>query len=392
MELGGRPGRYPSRRELKLIFDFEHFVRCVEHTKSFYKPWEDFSRVPWANTPDLQLDRRRRFYSAMYRVLLAGAVLYRAYNEPLIRGETHGPPNFLRTLNKWLAAWRSGVDRAFRGFSSAEFEYLRKFPIYNLEAHSAKQPYYQGLVEFLENESNIRLRDEGPIAGTGYSSLRDPKLDDLNPLQRIILQETGKFAYAYGLLTNLSTFYANGDGLPTRLVYESDENEVVDFVKRFRAGIAPQFRSASIILLGSFRLYDVRMPVAIEEAKGVCLILNPLNPSFPSFQHLDSLLEKFHQHFDRVHRYHPMDPTPYPPVDFFEYIFRKHLNLRFADDAFSPDGLDTPYDIQIREEERVFVEPMTQPLSGEDLFEYASVPHKRLEDYNGGDDDDDDDE
>lgn len=384
MELCGRPGRYPSRYELKLIFDFEHFVRYIESAISSHKPWENFSELPWANSPDLQLDRRWRFYSAMYRTLLAGAVLYRTYNEPLVQGETNGPPNF---LGDWIEAWREDIDENFsQGFTNAEFEYLRSFPVYNLEAHSAEaeeQPYFQGLVELFVNESKIRLRDEGPIDGSYLPSLHKPKVDDLNPLQSILLHEAGQFAHAYETLISLSDFYISGDGLRPRVLHESIQDLIIYDSKLMKATMDERCKIVSlpIVRLGVFRLERVPVPLAIEEARDTPLALYPLNRNFPSFQHLDSFLKMFHEYSDRVNNYNPIYPTPYPPLDFVEYIFRTQLNLRFADKAFSMRGFDfpNPYETQIREPEGVFVEPWRE----DDVLEYASVRRKRLEDYSG---------
>lgn len=346
-----------------------------------WKPWENFSDLPWLNTPDLQWDRRWKFHSAIYRVLLGGAVLYGTYNQPFVQDEPPEFPNFLKFLKEWMANFRAGDDTFPPGFTNADVQYLQRFPVYNIHDHLAQQPFFHDFAELLVNESRIRLRDEGPITEKIRPCLDKPLVDNLNPLQSIILHETGQFAHAYEKLTSTSDFYVHGDGLRSRLVYDLDVG-TSRTSREFSGDATGPFRKVTIIILGIFRLDEVSMPPVLANEKMQPLILNPLNPSFPSFQHIDMLLDEFHRHSDHINGYNSLVPTPYPPIDFVEYILRTYLRLRFGDGAFTIFTLDDveSYQFQMREAEGAFVEPWTRDA----MLEDASVIRGKYDYFDDG--------
>lgn len=94
VELSGNV-RSPSFDEFKKTLDVHHFARCIEHILSLP---DDGSRHSCYldDIPEEPLTLRRwreNLHRAIYRVMLAGAVLARAYHEPLFFSRTEGITN-----------------------------------------------------------------------------------------------------------------------------------------------------------------------------------------------------------------------------------------------------------------------------------------------------------
>lgn len=344
--MSGQPGRYPSVRELKLILGFQHFVRYVEFVQLDHR-----KLTSWADSSDTSGDRRRRFYSAMYRVLLAGAVLHGIYNEPLVRGETHGPPDFLKRFKTVLRSQLRPYPAAT--FTKSEIEYLLGFPVYNFESHQAQEPYFHDLAELFVDESRIRLRDEGPIAVSPKPpSHLNPKFYDLDPLQNIIFHEAGQLAYAYEII---------------RMFYES----AISGVKY--PGSGKPFRNVSIVLFGNFLLEEFSIPQGFTASGTRDATATSINPSFPSCQNIVAVMSYLYRSSGQVNRYDVNCLAAGPPLPFLQHIFRRYLNLRFADNAFA-GSTRTEHNIY---EYHLFYpnyEPPAEPWLPHGLFEYADVP------------------
>lgn len=92
--------QFPTTKELKLVFDFQHLADCILRFVLWKTP-----EIYWKPTP-LWPHWKERFYSSLYRVLLSGAVLYREYHELLAVAPSSGvPSNFLDAFRKSVASW-----------------------------------------------------------------------------------------------------------------------------------------------------------------------------------------------------------------------------------------------------------------------------------------------
>lgn len=67
-----------------------------------------------------------RFYRAMYRLLLAGAALARAYTEPLFQAKKEGRTEFLKYCEE-----NGRLDE--NRLTDEDAEFLRRFPVYNFD-------------------------------------------------------------------------------------------------------------------------------------------------------------------------------------------------------------------------------------------------------------------
>jgi hypothetical protein len=120
-ELSGKP-RKPDWKESREVLNMQHLVRCVEHMS--HNSWEDTTNLfgygmrnlhgreePEPEDADAFKDR---FYGAMYRLLLAGAVLVGAYTEPFLRAREEGGMGFLGRSAK-----------PYKQYLDDDMEYLR---------------------------------------------------------------------------------------------------------------------------------------------------------------------------------------------------------------------------------------------------------------------------
>jgi hypothetical protein len=128
--------KLPDLAELNEVLSMQHLVRCIEYgyftATTQHQDGEDnlFQDMKWVQYPAVwrQLPAclkedipgaksatlesfQDSFYRAMYRLLLAGAVLARAYMEPLFRAREAGKGTFFFTLRDGL--WDRLLDRGY---------------------------------------------------------------------------------------------------------------------------------------------------------------------------------------------------------------------------------------------------------------------------------------
>jgi hypothetical protein len=272
----------------------------------------------------------------MYLNFLAGAVLCRAYNEPFIRAETHGPPGFLSRAKQSLEHTdRTNNSRGL--FTDDDIQYVLSYPVYNFESHKAQDPYFHDFAELFVHESRLQLQEEGPITNPPRPDPRPaPKLDKLDPLQNIILHKVGMFAVSWPLEAFL------GKDFPANV----DRTKPV--------------RKVSVIPLRAFWLTQITMPSTME----------PVNPSMEFFgvitpygQYTRSLMDLMHESSGQINHYDFGCPSAHPPSQLVQHILRKYLNLRFVDKTF-----------RVAVGESHIPETFGPRWPQEDAFEYADVP------------------
>src|SRR5204862_2124093 len=131
--------RPPSVDELKSIYDFQHLVKCIEHIflKDIDESWCGSSHfgesLDFSSDPPPWRHWRKRFYSTIYRVFLAGAMLYRAYQAPHVLPADDQPSGFLKTAMADLEEYRASDD-GLPGevvLTESDIRRLLKFPVFN---------------------------------------------------------------------------------------------------------------------------------------------------------------------------------------------------------------------------------------------------------------------
>ena len=160
--------KLPDLAELKEVFNMQYLVRCIEwmyFNSEEYHLGEDsednlFRHMKYGTYPAVRrrfpeclsedipgtknatIDSfRDRFYRAMYRVLLAGAVLARAYMASLFRAREEGKKGFFARCGledyvqiHWEETDPNYVDTSEDGPPREEdIAYIRQFPVYNYD-------------------------------------------------------------------------------------------------------------------------------------------------------------------------------------------------------------------------------------------------------------------
>jgi hypothetical protein len=160
--------KLPDLAELKEVFNMQYLVRCIEwmyFNSEEYHLGEDsednlFRHMKYGTYPaarrrfpeclsedipgakNATIDSfRDRFYRAMYRVLLAGAVLARAYMAPLFRAREERKKGFFARCGledyvqiHWEETDPNYVDASEDGPPREEdIAYIRQFPVYNYD-------------------------------------------------------------------------------------------------------------------------------------------------------------------------------------------------------------------------------------------------------------------
>lgn len=286
---------------------------------------------------------RDRFHTAMYRVLLAGAVLTRQYMEPLVLAVTDGPPGLLQRMNspEWIRRCDGnhgpGGPCQDRRTSPEDLQYLERFPAYHLEASlDTWEPAFGDLARWLlEDIDTTALRVDNPQS---RSWMVPQWFDDLDPQGRGRLQEVVFFLAAHSHM--VSKLWD-----PFLKVDSDDGIEPEDLVP---PPIPGRVREASVAMFASFRPEEITMPAKVRDASRCYLVHYPLgntwvreNPVLPQVSpwttDISYVLRGLREASGRPNRRNGL-PSPPPDLFFVEFVLRKFFGLGFRHDLFDDES------------------------------------------------------
>jgi hypothetical protein len=353
--LSGR-ARPPSLDELKTVYDLQHLVKCIEHIyrENEYESWfasnaygynlEHHPDPPWQHW-------RERFYSSVYRVFLAGALLYRAYQAPHVLATDDKPSDFLEAAAATLNDYRTNDEELWQEqvLTARDIRYLLKFPVFNFEAYETHDPVFGQLAELLFNLSKDRaLRNDyipAPVLtmseGQGLRRRRrvetsEPAESDL--VKRVLFYETLEFLLAVEVLCPTAR---------SQKVFLDGLDTLHDGTGGCQSGThkllepAQPTRRVSVVRFGQFSLEEIYSPCIVEDAIAKVPVSMPIDNQ-RGFRDTDLLLGLVFRTSGQANHYTTRDQAAHPPLQCVQYIFRKYFNLRFADSAFGMD-IDDPY-------------------------------------------------
>ncbi|KAF9886487.1 hypothetical protein FE257_011394 [Aspergillus nanangensis] len=305
--------------DIQSLMDWNHFVTCLEsicledtdwgpNLASSIKPADESAQpsgewITW----------RDRFHRSMYRSFLMGPVLCRTYQEPLVQG-TNRPENF---LEKW-------TERALE-IHQDEADYLRSFPVFNLEAYEMHEPIYGRLAEFFVRQTQPDVHDE-LSAKTMYfiNATPDASLDRAH----------ASAVYNAMIQCLLSTMTMWEE----YLFFPDEESE-------------DPGRTRTIRLIGTDTFYpeEISMPGHADDAKDTHMFRRMLlTGDKKNGAGWTRNAERLFGVMDLM-RGLPGDSndaidgkkTPCPPLQIFQFIARRYLGVRFINDAFAMEVGDT---------------------------------------------------
>lgn len=268
---------------------------------------------------------RDTFYRAMYRLLLAGAVLSRAYLDPLFRAREEGGKEgfFVRTGLRqhpqkiWATIDLSGVHGPL---TETDIAYIRQSPVYNYDVTDWSEigqwrnreyenifgPFASWIVE------DGRGRQQNmPIPDQTNPEWADTK-EDVGAVRELML-----LLVAYDVsISKFANFERHGRDHPSYL----------------KEGI----RTVSIVRFGVFHVEEIIMPVAVENLKRGHIVANyhsalvgtegeNIPYQFDVWRVVGEL--------DEVLRTEIVDerenPGPPPLLELWHFVLRQYLNLGF---------------------------------------------------------------
>jgi hypothetical protein len=332
--------RKPSISEFQQVRDFEHLAKCAEQI--YIEDEEGLKDEIQNNQPDgaaLWVLWRERFHSSIYRVFLAGAVVYRAYQEPMYMAANWGLPNL---LEKYVEALASG-DMSSEPVGGDELDYLMTFKPYNLGESGGIHGSFKALGEFLVLQGKKRTQQQKIYVQTIKILPPFAAPQGLSSSEAaVVFVELGQLLFALEVLTGIQDrqpVIVNGNG--------SEEHG--------RTRVAPDLlykpaRTTPVVLFGTFFPEYISTPAAAADAVDSHLVATPVSRASQTrsgvgFQHIYQFLYDLYRMAGRDNEFSSQNPARYPHHQFFEYMFREYLGLRFVDsefdchyDEFSEDG------------------------------------------------------
>ncbi|KAL5355150.1 hypothetical protein BJX96DRAFT_170395 [Aspergillus floccosus] len=303
-----------SLKDMGLALDWAHLVNCIEDTYLVNTKWGAHVCLLFGelDSPTAH-DWRERSHRSMYRVFLAGAVLCRTYQEPLF---LEAPYGFFD---------QSGGNRPLE---EDGIQQMLKYPVFNFESYEDHGPVYSQLADYFVQQSQDRAQRESPPAVYPEEAIPyNLSRDHANTLYADVLQ----CVFAYMLLSDTWN----------EIVLFQQKEEFTD------GGAAKWPRKVTVLLLENFYPEEVSMPADAKASRDTVLLKTILDPNTPNvlyFPFLELNLSGLYSYSGQPNHYGQDMPTPRPPLQIFQFIFRKYLGLRFSDVAFSQEFSTTiPY-------------------------------------------------
>ncbi|KAL3482158.1 hypothetical protein BJX99DRAFT_252871 [Aspergillus californicus] len=266
---------------------------------------------------------RESYHRAIYRYLTAGAILARAYWEPVISPAK--PSGFLTNIVSILEGIAGQESDYPDWFSDSERRYLSTIPLYDIQGYD-KWGAFQQLEELFVEESRAPSRPVQPCAGLkplyNVFGSKAKNLQSLDPGHaNTLFQEILHFLY---LVDGDLRFLIS---LPGDTPLENPEDPIT--------------HSIDAILFGSFTPVKINIRQTNNtEAAFANPLLPPLttktiqtNPSpiYLTFQNMHNYLKKIWDVSGIPNCYDDPIRKTAPPVAFFaEYMFRKYFGLRMS--------------------------------------------------------------
>ncbi len=300
-----------------------------------------------------------RIHRALYRVLIAGALLAGAYNEPAFAAREHCDPE-IKSLHLALDNKDSNDNSPELG--PKHFSFLEQFAVSNMHPSAKAEDAVFGklgawLLEdiFSDKEGRAAMAERFAQEYGRGAELREYGCDRrVCPVQVNGHVHTHAEAHrvVWELMQMLWVYEHLGEGawMEEDIRYDFPPHQAI--FRRFSAASGPPRspKSVVVVLLGVFKAEEVFLPSkgsrkGDEPGKRVHLAAHPAvlrhNTNNNS---ITSVFDKIFWNSGRPnHIDDPEEETDQPlaplRLKFFEWFLRHYLDLRLANDAFQPDFL-----------------------------------------------------
>ncbi|KAL4806052.1 hypothetical protein BDV18DRAFT_160122 [Aspergillus unguis] len=294
----------PSLHELISVFDLQHLVNCLETMQLNHSDWSSENDLEFLEGPGIWKTWRERLHRSIYRIFLAAAALTGAYQQPFLGERPDCPLGFMDAYNQQFLE-DPDKRKLEERLDAQEFQYLLQFPIYNLQSFDCHDAAF------------------GPLAQTllGMARERDPKEVDDPQLTVFLSNSSVSMPEAKVLFTEVAQLLA-------ALVC------IHQFLDETPATLEAT-RKAVIVDFDGFFPVEVEMPLRPEDARSLHYrFVSYESSETPYLGPLDAIPAIVHDQSGQPNFHGPMCPAPPHPLQFFQYVYRKYLGLRFSKTAF----------------------------------------------------------
>ncbi|KAK0721155.1 hypothetical protein B0H67DRAFT_486690 [Lasiosphaeris hirsuta] len=371
--MGVSPSEYsglaqrPDFSEIQAVFGFHRLARALVTIFRIYRGYlpHDLERNDYdMEAPDRMPEWESRLHRAIYRILVAGAALAGAYNEPLFLAEKHGDPD-IRCL--------PGVD----DLGDKHFSFFAQFAVSNMEASPESEeavfgPLGDWLLESILSDEHAKAaiakrfaqgrgrskhctsrEDDCPLELTGGGTHSDAHLVTWELMQMLwVYEHLGRGAWKGNDEDNIPqvairrpSSYSGTD------VEQDDSSEAEETVQ-------DPLKTPLVVFMGLFKAEKVSLLENISQGRRhhlqACLAVHDNRKTEDSdsdseeggFPVGESIAVTFNRLFrDSGRPNHIMDssgdetedPIAPPQLKFFEYFLRRYLGARFVDNTFGED-------------------------------------------------------
>ncbi|KAF9894254.1 hypothetical protein FE257_007756 [Aspergillus nanangensis] len=312
-----------SSDDVREILAWTHLIECVENICLHRTEWgiecDRVLKTTENGEPQAEwFVWKERFHRSMYRSCLLSAVLCRAYQEPFLPAkESDLPDKFLQNS--------ASQDSSYLSLTDTEMAYFLKYPVFNFEAYEDHDPVYRPVADFFAQKSQHRAENEVLSEDDFvYPAEATPNLRDRNHAN-MFFAETMQCLFAS---LTLSNYWGR--------------SRIFQYEKEKQKNIIEPGRNVTVVLFGSFYPENVLMPANVQDANNRLLLKNPLAQDKENHQEngycksFSEILFILQQDSGQPNEYEPGLPTPPPPLQIFQFIWRRYLGLRFTHDAFDP--------------------------------------------------------
>lgn len=320
--------------EWKKILNLRHLVRCFEYTfllpenveASFYRlpvPWFGHNLPPVVtiplNDPIYSQLWSENFHIATYRALILGAVLSNLYQEPFFSPQK--PEQFLEPFARGI---QEGYELDY--LPPEDVEHSCKFPVYDMEAYGNMGSAFDTFTDWLLEDCKFQItaRDNVDLEESNHSE---------GPLFREVAR----------VMVIWSHFCNGGNG--TYFQYPDFAQFDPDFKY---VDLSGPTRTVHMVSIGDFQIHEAEMCASVQAVKNMLPMIRQLPTTLgPKIPPLSSVLHSLYTRSGRPNQREQGQfggPSPEPPLQIFEYIFRKQFNLVFKSDAFHYVHVDQPWE------------------------------------------------
>ncbi|KAL2072839.1 hypothetical protein VTL71DRAFT_12182 [Oculimacula yallundae] len=345
--------KLPNLAELKEVFNMQYLVRCIEwmyfnseqdhannSTMDSLFPDMVYGRFPAADrrlpgyqnevnpevTSATMESFRDSFYRAMYRILLAGALLARVYMAPMFQAKDDGKEAFLARVGEPGASYyrkhQDKIDSSGGEYhpTPEDFAYLQTFPVYNYDVTDWSEA---GVWKYQEYESAFGSFASWIVENGREKQRNDPRfLGDSEP-------EWAEDPADVGAVRELMLLLVAFDHFNCKFCNDTWYEQMSQ-----ATGTKPRGgRTVTIVRFGHFQLEQASMPTDFSELKEG-YIFTDYHPALEGSRGEDIPIQfdfwnlvNWHIKSRYVARWHA--PGSPPMLELWHFALRRYLGLGF---------------------------------------------------------------